>query len=114
MSKMEKIIADSMDLWQAAVEESFLQKMGDGTLSSDLFRNYIIQDSIYLRYYLKAFAMGMFKASTLRDMQFLYSVLPELTVLSLLINLWWLRKLLNRRIYPIKEMSMALACVPED
>ena len=75
MSRMERIIADSMDLWKAAADERFLEEMGRGTLSKELFRNYIIQDSIYLRYYLKAFAMGMFKAGTLRDMQFLYSVL---------------------------------------
>ena len=68
MSRMERIIADSMDLWKAAADEPFLDEMGRGTLSKELFRNYIIQDSIYLRYYLKAFAMGMFKAGTLRDM----------------------------------------------
>ena len=75
MSAMDRIIADSMDLWEAAADESFLEEMGKGTLDRKLFYEYIIQDSIYLRYYLKAFAMGMFKAATLRDMQFLYSVL---------------------------------------
>ena len=75
MSAMDRIIADSMDLWEAAANESFLEEMGKNTLDKKLFYEYIIQDSIYLRYYLKAFAMGMVKAATLRDMQMLYSVL---------------------------------------
>ena len=75
MSAMDRIIADSMDLWEAAADESFLEEMGKNTLDKKLFYEYIIQDSIYLRYYLKAFAMGMVKAATLRDMQMLYSVL---------------------------------------
>ncbi len=75
MGFMDSVIADSMDLWEAAADEPFLARMGDGTLDKAMFYDYIVQDSIYLRYYLRAFAMGMFRAETLRDMQFFYSVL---------------------------------------
>lgn len=75
MTYMDRIIADSMDLWDEAASCPFLEKMGDGTLDRKLFYEYIVQDSIYLRYYLKAFAMGMYKAPSLKDMQFVYSVL---------------------------------------
>lgn len=75
MGFMDSVIADSMDLWEAAADEPFLAGMGGGTLDRKMFYDYIVQDSIYLRYYLRAFAMGMFRAETLRDMQFFYSVL---------------------------------------
>ena len=75
MTFMEEIIAHSMPLWEEAAEEEFLKRMGTDTLDKQRFLDYIIQDSIYLRDYVKAFAMGIFKSQTLRDMQVFYSVL---------------------------------------
>ena len=75
MTLMERITADSMDLYEAAAAEPFLEELGRGTLDRTRFLDYIVQDSIYLRDYMKAFAMGMFRSRTLRDMQFFYSVL---------------------------------------
>lgn len=75
MKAMERIISDSMDLWEEAAAVLFLAELGKGSVDKELFLNYIVQDSIYLRYYIKAFAMGMYKVETLKDMQFFYSVL---------------------------------------
>ena len=72
---MAEITRDSLDLYEAAADESFLSLMGTGKLDRKMFLDYIVQDSIYLRYYMKAFAMGMFRSRTLRDMQFFYSIL---------------------------------------
>ena len=49
--------------------------MGEGTLDRQAFLDYIVQDSLYLRDYLKAYAMALFKSQTLRQMQVFYSVL---------------------------------------
>ena len=75
MSLMEEITGASMDLYEAAANEAFLEELGTGKLDRKKFLDYIVQDSIYLRDYMKAFAMGMFRSRTLRDMQFFYSVL---------------------------------------
>ncbi|MCI8331825.1 MAG: TENA/THI-4 family protein [Clostridiales bacterium] len=75
MTFMESVIADSMPLWQEAASCSFVEQMGRGTLEKEMFLDYIIQDSLYLRDYLKAFAMGMVKSRSLREMQVFYSVL---------------------------------------
>ena len=75
MTLMERITADSLDLYEAAAAEPFLEELGTGKLDRKMFLDYIVQDSIYLRDYMKAFAMGMFRSRTLRDMQFFYSVL---------------------------------------
>lgn len=72
---MDDVIADSMPLWEAAANESFLKEMGENTLDKRIFYNYIIQDSLYLRDYLKAYAMAIFKSRTLKEMQVFYSVL---------------------------------------
>ena len=75
MSFMDTVIADSMPLWEDAANETFLREMGEGTLDRSRMRDYIVQDSIYLRDYLKAFAMAIYKSRTLREMQLFYSVL---------------------------------------
>ena len=75
MKVMDEIIAASMPEWEAAANESFLREMGENTLDRSAFYDYIVQDSIYLRDYLRAFAMAMAKSRTLHEMQVFYSIL---------------------------------------
>ena len=57
-----ELINDSKDLWNEAANCAFLTEMGEGTLDHDKFVEYMIQDSIYLRDYLKIFAYAIAKA----------------------------------------------------
>lgn len=75
MAFMKSVIADSMHLWDAAANTGFLEEMGKNTLDKQKFLEYIVQDSIYLRDYLKAYAMAIFKSRSLKEMQVFYSVL---------------------------------------
>ena len=75
MSFMDAAIADSMDIWRKCADEKFLIELAEDTLSREKFLDYIIQDSIYLRGYLKGFAYAIIKCRTLRDMQLYYSLL---------------------------------------
>ena len=64
-----EIIEDSMSIWNDALNSVFLTKLADGTMEQDMFHEYMIQDSIYLRSYLKIFAFAMTKCETIADMQ---------------------------------------------
>ena len=64
-----ELINDSKDLWNEAANCDFLTEMGEGTLDHDKFVEYMIQDSIYLRDYLKIFAYAVAKAPNWADMQ---------------------------------------------
>lgn len=75
MTFMEEAIERAMPLWKDAANEPFLDELGRGTLDRNKFYEYIVQDSIYLRDYLKAFAMAMFKSRTIKEMQVFYSLL---------------------------------------
>ena len=75
MAFMDSVIARSKPLWDAAADESFLRQMGEGTRPREQFLDYIIQDSLYLRDYLRAYAMAIVKARSLKEMQVFYSVL---------------------------------------
>ena len=64
-----ELMESCRDLWDAAANCDFLTQMGEGTLDHDKFVEYMIQDSIYLRDYLKIFAYAIAKAPNWADMQ---------------------------------------------
>lgn len=74
MTFMDQAIAASSNLWNQAANESFLEQMGTNTLSKDLFLSYIIQDSLYLRDYLKVFGMAIYKSQDLKQIRMFNSV----------------------------------------
>lgn len=75
MKYMKEVESNVLDLYIAARNCLFLQELGTGSISEEKLKNYMIQDSIYLRYYLKCFAMAIFKAKSLREMQFFNTLL---------------------------------------
>ena len=52
MKFSESPYAGSIDLWKEAAAKPFVQEMAKGTLSEELFRNYMIQDYLYLLEYI--------------------------------------------------------------
>lgn len=79
MSFINEAITNSMDIWQQCYKTPFVQEMAKGTLPNEKFKNYIIQDSIYLKQYAKVFAMAIYKATTLKEMQMFYNIMGFVT-----------------------------------
>lgn len=52
MKISEKLYAGSIDLWREAADKPFVREMAEGSLDEDLFRNYMIQDYLYLLDYI--------------------------------------------------------------
>lgn len=75
MKIMDRVLKNTEKIWEDAVNDAFLSDMMSGKLDKERFERYIVQDSIYIRDYLKAFAMAMFKCRTIKDMQVFYSIL---------------------------------------
>lgn len=75
MGFTDEAIRESMDLWEQSANERFLNEMADGTMSKEKFFDYIIQDSLYLRDYLKMYAYAMAKSGTWEEMKVFYAVL---------------------------------------
>lgn len=72
---MKEVIDDSAKLWEDAANCRFINEMADSTLSKEKFLDYIIQDSIYLRDYMKIFAYAITVSKTWKDMQLYYAML---------------------------------------
>lgn len=65
----ERFFQLAMPVWETYFDHPFVKGIGDGTLSIEKFRYYMIQDHKYLMQYAKIFALGLLKATEEADMR---------------------------------------------
>ena len=58
--------------WDAMLCHPFIKGMIDGTLDKQKFKTYLIQDTLYLKYYSKVYAWGFLKTDDIDIMRRLY------------------------------------------
>lgn len=69
MSFLRSVVQQNIPIWDACLQTPFLQQVHRGTLPEDLFREYMIESSLYLYGYAKVFAQGLVKAPDLATMR---------------------------------------------
>lgn len=62
----------SRDIWEAYLEHPFLVELAKGNLHKEKFKDYLIQDYLYLKEYAKVFCMAVVKCKTLKEMRTFY------------------------------------------
>lgn len=70
MKFSEVLFSEVKKIWDGYLEHPFVKGIGEGTLDKEKFKNYLIQDYLYLKDYAKVFAMGLVKAETMKEMKF--------------------------------------------
>lgn len=75
MALMEKALTRSLPIWEKCKNTRFVQQLLEGTLPEHLFRSYLIQDSIYLSQYARAYGKAIYHAQSLAELQLYYSAL---------------------------------------
>ncbi|GKT95860.1 hypothetical protein Ct61P_13710 [Colletotrichum tofieldiae] len=58
---------DVRDVWKTFVYHPFVMAMGDGTLPMESFKQYLVQDYLYLVHFARANALASYKAKTIAD-----------------------------------------------
>lgn len=61
---INQLVKDSIDVWDKCISSKFLIQMQEGTFKKEVFLQYLIQDSLYLRDYLKAYSYGFIKCKS--------------------------------------------------
>lgn len=92
MSFMKETIKQAIPTWNECGNTPFIQELKSGTLPFEKFRLYMIQDSIYLRHYARIFGKAMYQSSTLKDIQFFYSILSFITDTESAVRLSYLKQ----------------------
>ncbi len=63
-----KLKKNSIKSWKKYTEHSFVKELGDGSLRSSVFKEYLIQDYIFLQRFMKILALSAYKAKSIKDM----------------------------------------------
>ena len=69
MSLFERLKSSAADDWNAYIDHAFVRGLGDGSLPEAAFRNYLVQDYLFLIQFARAHALAAYKSRTLADMQ---------------------------------------------
>ena len=80
--KLSEILFNSVEhIWNSYLTHPFITKMADGTLEIEKFKYYMLQDYVYLKDYIKVFAVGSTKSNEFDEIKFfcdnMYAVLDE-------------------------------------
>jgi thiaminase/transcriptional activator TenA len=83
----------SKDIWQGYLKHPFIAEIGEGTLPKDKFKDYLVQDYLYLKEFAKVFSMGVVKAETMDEMRFFYNAIKGTMENETAIHLQYMEKL---------------------
>ena len=69
MRFFDKLKTSASDEWRAYTEHPFTDALAEGTLPEAAFKEYLVQDYLFLIEFARAYALGVYKAPTLADMR---------------------------------------------
>ena len=92
MSFMQETLNHSQGIWDKCVETPFVQELKNGTLPMEKFKEYMIQDSIYLKHYARIYGKAMYHATTLKEIQLFYAALSFVTDTESVVRLNYLKQ----------------------
>jgi thiaminase/transcriptional activator TenA len=69
MSLFERLKSTVATDWNDYIDHAFVRGLGDGSLPQTAFRNYLVQDYLFLIQFARAHALAAYKSRTMADMQ---------------------------------------------
>lgn len=92
MSFMQEVLKKNTPIWDKCVATPFVQELQNGTLPLEKFKDYMIQDSIYLKHYARVYGKAMYHSTILKDIQIYYSILNFVTDTESAVRLNYLKQ----------------------
>lgn len=92
MSFMENVLKRNKPIWDECIATLFVQDLKSGKLPIEDFKEYMIQDSIYLKNYARVYGKAIYHAETLREIRLYYSILNFVTDAESAVRLNYLRQ----------------------
>lgn len=92
MSFMQDVLQHNIPIWDKCAAAPFVQELQQGTLPLEKFKNYMIQDSIYLKHYARVYGKAIYHSTVLKDIQIYYSILNFVTDTESAVRLSYLKQ----------------------
>ena len=71
-----QFLVGASDDWHCYIDHDFVRQLGQGTLPTESFRHYLVQDYLFLRHFVRAYALVGFKSDNLADMRAAAATMP--------------------------------------
>lgn len=75
MKFTDYLFREAEPIWSEYINHQFLKELGEGTLEREKFKNYLIEDYLYLKEYTKVFAIAMTKSKSIKEIKFYYETI---------------------------------------
>ncbi len=75
MSFMKEVLEHSREAWLECFHSDFVTDVATDKMSEEVFKHYMVQDTLYLKEYARSFAIAMYRASSLEEMKVYYSLM---------------------------------------
>jgi len=69
MDIFARLKAATAPQWSSYVDHDFVRQMGEGTLSEDAFRTYLVQDYLFLIQFARAWGLAAYKSRLPADIR---------------------------------------------
>ena len=92
MEFMKEIVKKNIPIWDICAETPFIKELQAGILPEEKFKQYMIQDSIYLKNYARIYGKAIYHSENLKDIQVYYSILSLVTEEESAVRLSYLRR----------------------
>ncbi|MGB7335298.1 MAG: thiaminase II [Salaquimonas sp.] len=69
MTLFNSLKADCLSDWQSYTQHEFVRQMGEGTLPEAAFREYLVQDYLFLIQFSRAYALSIYKSRSVAEMR---------------------------------------------
>ena len=70
MTFVEEMTAAVLDIWDSFLEQPFIVEMSQGTRAENKMKNYLIEDTFFLKEYVRVCAIGIFKSDNMEQMAY--------------------------------------------
>lgn len=92
MSFMKTVVENNLPIWNNCMDTPFIQELWTGKLPENKFKEYMIQDSIYLKHYARVYGQAIYCSKRLKDIQTFYSILNFVTDTESAVRIRYLKK----------------------
>ena len=112
MKMTARMVERAMPIWEEIMKEPFIQEMIDGTLPIEKFKNYTIQDTLYLKGFSKTYAYGFINSNDIRIMRRFYECMHVILADEGMLHIRYLQEfygLEEQKVYdlPIEPENLA-------
>ena len=96
----------AMPIWEEIMKTPFIQEMIDGTLPVEKFKNYTIQDTLYIKGFSRTYAYGFINSDDIKIMRRFYQCMHVILADESMLHIRYLKEFYGMDEEKVYELKM--------